>query len=136
MDLQAFLSSTEGIALQAMLGLAFADFVLGVLAAVRDGTFELEAIAAFLRKHLVGRVLPIGLLLLGTYYFGGIDEALGLGGAALVAAAAYTAETASSLKSSILSAMAGPEKLPELAADNVADAQESIAILSNPIPEE
>jgi hypothetical protein len=136
MDLQAFLSSTEGIALQAMLGLAFADFVLGVLAAVRDGTFELEAVAAFLRKHLVGRVLPIGLLLLGTYYFGGIDEALGLGSAALVAAAAYTAETASSLKSSILSAMAGPEKLPELAADNVADSQESIAILSNPIPEE
>jgi hypothetical protein len=136
MDLQAFLSSTEGIALQAMLGLAFADFVLGVIAAGRDGTFELEAVAAFVRKHLLGRVFPIGLLLLGTYYAGGIDDALGLGAAALTAAAAYTAETASSLKSSLLSAMAGPEKLPELAADNVADAQESIAILSNPIPEE
>src|SRR6188768_3597963 len=86
MDLQAFLSSTEGIALQAMLGLAFADFVLGVIAAGRDGTFELEAVAAFLRKHILGRVTPIGLLLIGTYYAGGIDDALGLGAAAVAAA--------------------------------------------------
>ena len=61
--LQAFIQSPAGAALLAMVGVAFADFLTGSFAALRDGTFQLDAIAAFLRKHIWGRVAPIGTLL-------------------------------------------------------------------------
>ena len=35
------------------------SWVLGILAAVRDGTFQLDSVAAFLRKHVAGRIVPI-----------------------------------------------------------------------------
>ena len=53
MDIAAFLASPEGLALKAALALAGVDFLFGVYAAIRDGTFALDAIAAFLRKHLL-----------------------------------------------------------------------------------
>ena len=73
------------------------DFLFGVYAAIRDGTFALDAIAAFLRKHLLGRVFPIGtLLLIGYYSHDGAMSAAGL-----AAGAAYVAETAASVYGSI-----------------------------------
>lgn len=93
--LSAFLSSEAGIALQAVLLVAFADFVTGVFAAVRDGTFAWGALAAWLRKHIAGRVAPIGVLL-ALGYFGGASGHLFLAGA-VAAAAAYGAETLASI---------------------------------------
>ena len=58
-----FIQSPAGAGLIALVGVAFADFVTGVFAALRDGTFSTDAIAAFLRKHIWGRVAPIGTLL-------------------------------------------------------------------------
>ena len=94
--LQAFIASPAGTALLAMVGVAFADFATGSFAALRDGTFALDAIAAFLRKHIWGRVAPIGtLLVLG--YFGGDTVGQLFMASALAAGAAYVAETASSI---------------------------------------
>jgi hypothetical protein len=94
--LQAFLDSQAGIALLAMVGVAFADFATGAFAALRDGTFALDAIAAFLRKHIWGRVAPIGTLLALGYFGGGTIGTLFLA-SAIAAATAYAAETAASI---------------------------------------
>lgn len=94
--IRAFLDSPAGIALIAMVGVAFADFVTGTFAALRDGTFALDAVAAFLRKHIAGRVGPIGVLLFLGYFGGGTIGDLFLA-SAIASAAAYTAETASSI---------------------------------------
>jgi hypothetical protein len=79
-----------------MVGVAFADFATGAFAALRDGTFQLDALAAFLRKHIWGRVAPIGMLLTLGYFGGeGIGQLFLV--SAIGAATAYAAETASSI---------------------------------------
>jgi hypothetical protein len=92
-----FLASTAGLAVKGALVAAFLDFAFGVFAAFRDGTFAVDAVAAFLRKHLLGRVLPISLLV-GAGYLSG-DMAMQLAGAA--ALTAYTTETLGSIYGSI-----------------------------------
>lgn len=120
--LQAFLSSEAGTALQGLLVVAFADFITGTFAALRDGTFALEAIAAWVRKHVAGRVGPIGFLLVLAYFGGptGIVFAAG----AITAGAAYVTETVASVWGNIS---------PPKAAD-VKDVSAAAAL--NPIPQD
>jgi hypothetical protein len=92
-----FLNSTAGLATKGMLVAAFLDFAFGVFAAGRDGSFSLDALAAFVKKHLLGRVLPIGTLLFVGYLSN--DTAMSAAGG--VAAAAYTLETLGSIYGSI-----------------------------------
>jgi hypothetical protein len=121
--IREFIQSQAGTALLAMVGIAFADFLTGSFAALRDGTFALDAIAAFLRKHIWGRVAPIGtLLVLG--YFGGETIGQLFMASALAAAVAYTAETASSIIGNL-----NPPK-----ESDVKDT--SAAAVLNPVPEE
>jgi len=105
--LTEFLQSTQGYALQAALVAAFLDFAFGVFAALRDGTFALDAVAAFVRKHLLGRVFPIGLLAGMSYLTGDAVMAA----AAIAALTAYAAETLASIYGSIRV----PDKNPETA---------------------
>jgi hypothetical protein len=96
-ELQAFFAAPEGIALYGVIVIGLADFIIGVSMAVRDGTFRMDAVAAWLRKHLAGRIAPIvGLLALGSF---GAQPALSLLAAAW--AAGYLAETLASIQSSI-----------------------------------
>lgn len=97
MDVSDFLASPAGLAIKAALAAAFLDFAFGVFAAVRDGTFALDALAAFLRKHLVGRVLPVSLLAVVGYITG--DQVMIL--AAAAALTAYSVETLGSIYGSI-----------------------------------
>jgi len=92
----AFLSAPEGLALQALLVLALADLVLGFLAALRDDTFQLDALAAWLRKHVAGRVAPVALLLSLGYFSG----QAGLTAIGALGAATYVAETLGSIRTS------------------------------------
>lgn len=92
----SFFASPEGTALYGVVVLALTDWILGTLAALRDGTFKLDAVAAFLRKHIAGRVLPIVALLAIGYF--AVQPALSAIGALL--AAAYLAETLGSIKDS------------------------------------
>jgi hypothetical protein len=94
-NLTQFLGSESGLALQGLVLVAFADFATGVFAAVRDGTFQWGALAAFVRKHLLGRVAPIAMLL-ALGYFGGSSGQLFMAGA-LGAASAYILETIGSV---------------------------------------
>lgn len=94
--LREFIASQAGTALLAMVAVAFADLITGVFAALRDGTFTPDALAAFLRKHIWGRVAPIGtLLVLG--YFGGDTVGQLFMASALAAGTAYVVETAASI---------------------------------------
>jgi hypothetical protein len=122
--LNEFFGSTAGQGLAAMVVVAFLDFATGVLAALRDGTFALDAIAAFLRKHVLGRVAPIGLLLITGYFVDGTIGQLFSAGA-VAAAAAYVAETAASVWGNV-----SPPK-----ASDVEEATNP-ATITNPVPED
>jgi hypothetical protein len=119
-ELQAFLDSTAGLALKAALAAAFLDFATGSFAALRDGTFSLDVFAAFLRKHVLGRVAPLGTLLV-VGYFGGAAGTPFLAGA-IAGLTAYAAETAASVWGNI-----SPPAPSELKAETPAAAV-------NPVP--
>lgn len=99
--IQAFFATTTGQLAFWVPVISLADFLFGLAASVRDGTFQLDSIMAFLRKHIMGRVFPIwGLLLVGWIADDvvplPVDVPLltGLGAAAAVA---YIAETVGSI---------------------------------------
>jgi hypothetical protein len=117
-----FLNSDAGKALAGLLIVAFLDFVTGTFAALRDGTFALDALAAFVRKHILGRVAPIGTLLV-VGYFGGDTGQLFLAGA-IASGAAYVAETAASIWGNV-----NPPKEADIKA-------ETVAAELNPVPED
>jgi hypothetical protein len=133
-DLSAFLSDPAGLALKALLVAAFLDFVTGTFAAIRDASFTFEAIAAWLRKHLAGRVAPVGVLLAVSYWTG---DSVTLA-AAIAAASAYSLETLSSIKANLGTIMAPePTQPPDVTATDVATgviSGEVILDTANPVP--
>ena len=95
--IEQFLASTAGLAVKGALVAAFLDFAFGVFAAVRDGTFAVDALAAFLRKHLVGRVLPLTVLAVVSWQTAdGVMTAFAAAGLT-----AYAAETMGSIYGSL-----------------------------------
>lgn len=95
--MEAFLDSTAGLAVKGALVAAFLDFAFGIFAAFRDGTFALDAVAAFVRKHLLGRVFPVSLLA-GAGYLTNDGVMIAAAAASLTA---YAAETLGSIYGSI-----------------------------------
>ncbi len=120
--LAQFLTSDAGTALKGLLIVAFLDFATGVFAALRDGTFALDALAAFVRKHILGRVAPIGTLLV-VGYFGGANGQIFLAGA-IASGTAYIAETAASVLGNL-----NPPKASDIK-------ETTDAALVNPVPED
>lgn len=92
-----FLASPAGLAVKGALVAAFLDFAFGVFAALRDGTFALDAVAAFVRKHLLGRVFPVSVLAIAGYLTGDMVMIT----AAAAALTAYAAETLGSIYGSL-----------------------------------
>lgn len=97
--IEAFIASDAGLALKGALIAAFLDFATGSFAALRDGTFALDALAAFLRKHILGRVAPLATLLVAGY-FGGEAGQIFMP-FAIAGLVAYAAETAASIKGNL-----------------------------------
>lgn len=92
--LRAFLAAPAGQAAEAVLLLGIVDLVLGIAAAFRDNVFSVEAVAAWLRSTLAGRILPIWVLLFVGYFGQGVGTDLPLLLAAgLGAAGLFTVET-------------------------------------------
>lgn len=119
-EIVAFFDTLAGKAILLMSALAALDFALGVFRALRDGTFQCDSLASWLRKHIAGRVLPTFAVLIVGNIVGGISiesgdivgsvlspgtilTTLGLG-----MASAYILETISSLKDSLDPAKANP----------------------------
>ena len=96
MNWSEIFNSLPGQTIYGVLGLAFLDFLLGVFAAIRDKTFKLDAIAAFLRAQIVGRVFPIAVLILGGL---ALKQDL-ITDAGYAIAAIYVAETIGSILAS------------------------------------
>ena len=120
MDIHDLIASPAGLAIKGALVAAFLDFAFGVFAAAKDGTFALDAVAAFVRKHLLGRVFPASLLAITAYY----TKDGAMIAAAATALAAYAAETLASIYGSI--------RPP--AASETAEAE--VATEVNPIPQD
>jgi hypothetical protein len=95
--LQNFLADPLGLAVQGAVVAAFLDFVFGVYAAGRDGTFAVDALGAFIRKHLLGRVFPAGTLAVVSY----LTDSAPMAAAAIAALTAYGIETLGSIYGSI-----------------------------------
>jgi hypothetical protein len=66
--LTAFFVSPAGIAAKALLLGTILTFVLGVLAAVRDGTFGWSYVDAFVKDPLALKVGPVTVVLIGAYF--------------------------------------------------------------------
>jgi hypothetical protein len=99
--LDAFFSSQAGqLALWVVL-LPVVDFVLSVSAAIRDGTFTLDSVAAFLRKHVAGRIVPIWILLFVGHFADQwlvpVVDVPALTAVGVAAAGLYVAETIGSI---------------------------------------
>ena len=118
MDLSAFLNDPLGLAVKGALVAAFLDFAFGVFAAFKDGTFALDALASFVRKHLLGRVFPVSLLAITAY----VTADATMAAAAIAALAAYTVETLASIYGSI--------KPPAMSVTAESKAAEAV----NPVP--
>lgn len=125
-----FAASPAGMALVGALVAMFADFATGVFAAVRDGTFQWGAIAAFIRKHLAGRVLPAGTLLFLGYFAGGDIGTLFLA-SAIATLTAYATETVSSVIGNL-----NPPKEIDAQARTDARAAGTVIPEVNPVPSE
>ena len=110
--LTEFFDAPAGQAVIAVALLAVADFALGVFAALRDDVFSMDAVAAWLRRNLAGRVAPIfGTLLVGHMVGGlalddGASSILSPGvlitGIGLTAAVAYVLEVIASMRESLV----------------------------------
>lgn len=92
-----FLASPAGLAVKGALIAAFLDFAIGALTAASKGSFALDALGAFIRKHLLGRVFPLALLAIAGYVTA--DVALNMFAAAGLVA--YAAETVGSIRASL-----------------------------------
>lgn len=73
--INAFFQSAAGQAALGVLIVGVVDLVLGISAAVRDGTFDPTSIAAWLRKHVAGRIFPIWVLLFVGHFTSGVQFA-------------------------------------------------------------
>ena len=118
--IEQFFSTELGLAVYGVLVATAADLLFGVIAALRDGSFQLDALAAVLRKHVLGRVAPI----FGMLLFGHIGNQPLLLAAGLTGAALYVAETFGSIMDSF----------GDIAGNKGEETE--VVVESNPVPEE
>lgn len=65
--LDAFFAAPAGMAVKALVVGALLTFALGVMAALRDGTFDWRYVDAFVRSAIWGKVAPVLAVLLIGY---------------------------------------------------------------------
>lgn len=124
-DFSALLASPAGLAIKGALVAAFLDFAVGALFAAKNGTFALDSVAAFVRKHLLGRVFPITALLMAGSALEGDAMGAALTASGLTAATAYAAETIGSVMGSV-----NPPKPSE------GDAEATGELIGDPVPKD
>lgn len=122
MDFLAFFNDPAGITVLTAFGLVGLRLVLGVTAALKDGTFVMSQVGSFIRSQVLGRVFPFAV----TAFF-----AWSTGHAALMATAAaiggaFVLETVGAIQ----------ESLSDSAKVNTAEKEVKAAALGNPVPNE
>jgi hypothetical protein len=122
--LQVLRATFDDWATKALLLAVAIDFVFGVAAAFKTGTFRLSYIAAFLRDDILGKTLPVMSLVLGTKLaqtyevtIPNFDLKYFANAAAGIALAAFVGSVLSSLRDLGLGAaspaeLTGPERPP------------------------
>jgi hypothetical protein len=102
----AFLAAPAGTAVKALLVATFLVFLLGTFAALRDKTFNLQYVDAFVRTTILGRVAPVTAVLFIGYF---ADDQL-ITGAGVAAAAIVAAGMVASALASIRQISMAPEQ--------------------------
>lgn len=95
--LTGFLESPSGVALKALLVGTLITALLGIFAALRDGTFAWPLVDSFVRSTIWGRVAPVATILIVGYV---LDDPT-VNGAAIVIATAVAVGLISSALDSI-----------------------------------
>lgn len=108
-----------------LMGLTALRFALGAFAALKDGTFVLSSVGAFLRSQVLGRVFPI---LTVAYFAATTSDAVGatLTASAAAMGAAYLAETVGAIQ----------EALSATSQQNVAEKTVRGLQIGNPVPQD
>lgn len=94
--LTAFLASPSGLVVKALLVASFVVFALGAAAAGRDGTFSWVYVDSYVRSTVMGRVIPVLIILLAGY---AADEPTLTGAGILLGGTVATGMLASALES-------------------------------------
>lgn len=94
--LAAFFDTPAGLSVKGLMVGAFLVFILGVLAAKRDGSFKWSFVDSFVRSTIWGRVAPVLAVLLIGYMS---DEALIIDAGVLTAGVVATGMIAAALAS-------------------------------------
>lgn len=97
MDLTQFVSQEVLALTMSLFGLTAVRFILGAYAALKDGTFVLSAVGAFIRSQVLGRIFPI----LTVAYFADASDQVALMGTAAALGAAYVAETIGAIQEAL-----------------------------------
>lgn len=110
--IKEFFNTPAGQATLAVALLATADFAFGVFAAVRDNVFKWEALAAWVRSTLMGKVAPVFAALIVGHLAGGLtlDDGLAslvspgaiITGVGLAAATSYVLSVVASIRESFI----------------------------------
>jgi hypothetical protein len=108
-----------------LFGLSGLRFALGAFSALRDGTFVLSSLGAFLRSTILGRVFPI---LTVAYFAASVEGGVGvtLAAASATMGAAFVAETVGAIQ----------EALSSTAQDAVAEKTTRGLQIGNPVPQD
>lgn len=124
---QALTSVFSGLDFQAAVALIALDFVLGVIAAWRLGTFRLSYVADFLRNDVAFKLLPWASLAIAAQFAGsqqivipGLDLAMIAGAVYVAIVAAWVASILGSLKGAGL-------PIPDIPGQNSVIADENAA---------
>lgn len=100
MDITQFVSQEVLTLTMALFGLTGLRLVLGVYSALKDGTFVLSSVGAFIRSQVLGRVFPI----LTVAYFADASDQAALTATAAALGAAYVAETIGAIQEAVSAA--------------------------------
>jgi hypothetical protein len=122
MDVLGFFNDPAGNAVLIALGLVAVRLVLGVWAAISDGTFVLSSLAAFARTQVLGRVFPFATVA----YFAWATQNVALYTSAAAIGAAFVAETVGAIQ----------EALSNTAKAEVAEKETRALAKGNPVPQD
>lgn len=110
--LNEFLASPSGVVVKGLLVGTFVVFLLGLVAAIKDRTFSWLYIDSFVRSTIMGRVVPV-LIVLGVGYLADEPALTGAGVAAGgVVAVAMIASAAESIRQMAMPPDESAEKNP------------------------
>lgn len=122
MDILAFFNDPAGVTVYTAFAVVALRLVLGIYAAVQDGTFVLSQVGSFIRSQVLGRVFPFSTVAFFAWSTGNVA----LYGTAAAIGGAFVLETVGAIQ----------EALSESAKAEVAEKETRAVALGNAVPQD